>query len=86
MTPDSPVAKESMACSVMTVHPPKVEDRGHSPRSPTEISFRDKLEQVSKGRFEPQLFDANIQTDRELLELYLMKETHDKVVEMTPRS
>jgi hypothetical protein len=30
---------------------------------------------VTEGRFEPQLFDANIQTDRELIELYFAKET-----------
>ena len=32
------------------------------------------MEQVSQGRFDPQLFDANIQTDRELIEMYFAKE------------
>ena len=44
MTPSSPVDKESMANSVITVQPVKVVDRGPSVRSPTEQSFRDKLE------------------------------------------
>lgn len=29
---------------------------------------------MSQGRFDPLLFDANIQTDRELLDLYFAKE------------
>lgn len=29
---------------------------------------------MTEGRFEPQLFDANIQTDRDLMELYFAKE------------
>lgn len=42
----------------------------------TEHSIRDHTAQISEGRFEPNVFDANIQTDRELLDIYMQKETH----------
>ena len=34
--------------------------------------------QISEGRFEPQLFDANNQTDRELIENYMRKEVAEE--------
>ena len=37
------------------------------------ISVRSANDQVTEGRFEPQLFDANNQTDQDLMDLYFKK-------------
>ena len=37
------------------------------------ISVRSANDQVTEGRFEPQLFDANNQTGQDLMDLYFKK-------------
>lgn len=85
MTPPEGPDYESIAVSAMTIKKPMMVDRGHSVRSPSEKSVRDKEEGVSAGRFEAHQFDARVQTERELMELYFAKETTDKEVATTPR-
>lgn len=46
-----------------------------SARSQTQLSLRDVNDQVTDGRFEPLQFNAQIQTDRELIVNFLKKET-----------
>jgi len=50
----------------------------------SEKSLREKAGQISDRRFDPMLFDANCQTDRELMENYFRKEAVDSEV-MTAR-
>jgi len=65
-----------MGVSAMSImDKPRRIDMGLSARSVTRQSVRDMDGQITEGRFEPLLFDANIQTDRELLENYFRKET-----------
>lgn len=85
MTPPLGPECESIAVSAMTVQRPQMVDRGHSVRSPSERSVRDKDEGVSAGRFDAPHFDARVQTEKELMELYFAKETTDKEVATTPR-
>ena len=60
-----------MGISVKTKSPgPRYEDIGLDARTQTVQSIRDCYEQVTDGRFEPAIFDANIQTDIELMEQY----------------
>ncbi len=66
-----------MGVSIMSVEDVKMIDQGVFAKSEYQASFRDINEQVTEGRFEPALFDANIQTDRELIELYFAKQTQD---------
>lgn len=59
-----------MGIDAMSIEEVRKVDQGNYARSEYQASFRDINEQVTEGRFEPALFDANIQTDRELIELY----------------
>ena len=54
------VDKESRAVSVMTNRGPKKYDMAVSAKSLTVQSQREKIEQVSEGRFLPMIFDANV--------------------------
>ena len=59
-------------------------DLALSCRTVTHMSIRDHTAQISEGRFNPEVFDANIQTDRELLDIYMMKETKSNEVATDP--
>ncbi len=49
-----------MAISAITIERPKMVTIALSCRSITEASIRDGAAQISEGRFEPNVFDANI--------------------------
>lgn len=78
------VDKESRAVSVMTNRGPKRYDMAASAKTLTVQSQREKIEQVSEGRFLPMIFDANVQTDRELLVNYLRPETAEIEIDTDP--
>lgn len=69
------VERDSAAVSVMTVVPPRRVDMALSARSQTQISVRDMNDMVTEGRFAPAQFNAEIQTDRELIVNFLRRET-----------
>jgi hypothetical protein len=48
------------------------------------ISVKSLSQQVSEKRFDPILFDANIQTDTDLIEKYVAKETVSQEVFTDP--
>lgn len=61
MTESQGPDKESAAVSVMTVrNEPRRFDMALSARSITPVSIRDKFGQITEGRFEVAVFDANI--------------------------
>lgn len=75
MTPSVVPDRESVAASALslaTIKPQRF-DQGASAKSITEKSVRDCGDQISLGRFDPQQFDANIQTDNELLINFMKK-------------
>jgi hypothetical protein len=54
------IERDSMAISAITIERPKMVTIALSCRSITEASIRDGAAQISEGRFEPNVFDANI--------------------------
>ena len=69
-----------VSANPLTATPPH-ESQGASAFHP---SLRSKMCEVTDGRFEPMTFNANCQTDRELIDRWLNKERIDTEVETEP--
>ena len=68
----------------MSVRPKRMLNQAISVRSSTPLSIRDKDGQITEGRFEGYLFDANPQTESKLLQEYLRKSTRGEDIQTEP--
>ena len=63
---------------------PDRESVGVSARPLSEASVREQGDQITEGRFEPQLVDTQVNTERKLLDDYFKKPTVDSGVNTAP--